>query len=195
MNSNFFAKIKPRFGGKLTQGQVDGMNAIFSAFETKGVDDKRWQAYMLATVYHECAQTMQPIKEYGSAAYFKNMYDITGARPALARANGNIAVGDGAKYYGRGYVQLTWKNNYKRAGVYLGIDLVANPDLALLPDNAAQIMCIGMLDGWFTGKKLGDYLTAQKTDWVNARRIINGTDKADVIAGYARAFYSALTGA
>ena len=192
MNANFFAKVKPLFGGKLTQGQVDGMNAIFSAFETKGVDDKRWQAYMLATVYHECNKTMQPIRELGGAAYFKKMYDITGARPSLARANGNTAVGDGAKYYGRGYVQLTWKNNYKRAGMYLGIDLVANPDLALVPEHAAQIMCIGMMDGWFTGKKLGDYFTAQKTDWVNARRIINGTDKADTIAGYARAFYSAL---
>ena len=192
MNANFFAKIKPLFGGKLTQGQVDGMNAIFSAFETKGVDDMRWQAYMLATVYHECAKTMQPIRENGGAAYFKKMYDITGARPSLARANGNTAVGDGAKYYGRGYVQLTWKDNYKRAGVYLGIDLVANPDLALVPEHAAQIMCIGMLDGWFTGKKLGDYFTDQKTDWVNARRIINGTDKAQTIAGYAQAFYSAL---
>ena len=76
--------------------------------------------------------------------------------------------------------------------MYLGIDLVSNPDLALVPEHAAQIMCIGMLDGWFTGKKLGDYFTAQKTDWVNARRIINGADKAQAIADYARAFYAAL---
>ena len=68
-------------------------------------------------------------------------------------------------------------------------------DLVFTWIDAAQIMCIGMLDGWFTGKKFGDYFTAQKTDWVNARRIINGTDKADTIAGYARAFYSALGGA
>lgn len=190
----FFKEVKPLFGS-FSQSQVDGLNSLLDAFKKRGVDNIKHQAYMLATTYHETAKTMQPIKEHGGKAYFMRMYDVTGSRPSLARANGNTAVGDGAKYYGRGYVQLTWKNNYKRAGVYLGVDLVANPDLALVPEYAAQIMCIGMMDGWFTGKKLGDYFTAQKTDWVNARRIINGTDKADTIAGYARAFYSALVGA
>ena len=196
IKATFYASVRAHlFAGKLTHDQVVGMDAILKAFADYDVTDKRHQAYMLATAYHETSRTMQPIKEYGGYNYFMRMYDVTGERPSLAKANGNTTKGDGAKYCGRGYVQLTWKNNYKRAGVYLGIDLVASPDLALLPEHAAQIMCIGMNEGWFTGKKLGDYFTAQKTDWINARRIINGKDKADLIATYAVKFLTALEAA
>ena len=65
------------------------------------------------------------------------------------------------------------------------------PDKAL----AAQVMFAGMSQGWFTGKKLSDYFKDGKADWKNARRIINGTDKADTIAGYGKAFYRALQAA
>lgn len=191
--TNFFNKIKVSlFGGKFTQSQVSGITSILDALKLYGITDKAQMSYCLATAYHETGRTMQPIKEYGGVSYLNKMYDITGSRPGLARANGNVRRGDGIKYCGRGYVQLTWYNNYLRAGNKLGIDLVNNPDLAMNPTYAAQIMCIGMIEGWFTGKKLSNYLGPNMCNWVEARRIINGLDKANTIAGYAKMFHNAL---
>ena len=175
----FFASIKASFGS-LSQAQVDGFNAVMAA--TKGWPVS-WIAYGLATTWHETARTMQPIKEHGGEAYFTRMYDPMGARPHVAARLGNIHPGDGARYAGRGYVQLTGRTNYAR----YGID--GSPDDAMKPDVAGRILRDGMENGRFTGKKLSDYLPG---DYVNARRIINGTDKAETIAGHARAFEAAL---
>ncbi len=187
-----FSKIRPLFGGRLTQAQVDGINALMTAINAARVTDARWMAYMLATAFHETAQTMQPIKESGGQAYFKRRYDITGERPTLAKANGNVYPGDGAKFCGRGYVQLTWRANYERMGKIIGTDLVADPDKAMRPDIAAAVMVIGMKQGLFTGRHLYEFFNERLTDWVGARRIINGSDRAELIAGYAKAFLAAL---
>jgi len=180
-------------GPVLAQTEVDGCNAILDAMEGLPLS---YTAYALATAYRETATTMQPIKEYGGPAYFTRMYDITGARPKMAAAMGNTTPGDGAKYCGRGYVQLTWKSNYARAGKECGVDLVAYPDKALLPDVAAKIMRQGMDEGWFSGRKFSDYLPpsgpATESQFTAARRIINGTDKAAEIAAHAMQFQSAL---
>jgi putative chitinase len=175
-------------GPTLSAEEVDGCNKILAAMDGSPL---AWTAYALATAYHETASTMQPIKEYGGPTYFTRMYDVTGARPQLALKYGNTCAGDGPRYCGRGYVQLTWKVNYETASAKCGCDLVANPDRAMEPAIAAKVMRHGMTEGWFTGKKLSDYLGA-KTDYVNARRIINGTDKAQTIAGYAQKFEAAL---
>lgn len=155
-----------------------------------------YTAYALATAYHETAHTMQPIKEYGGYAYYTRLYDISGQNPKRARLMGNTAIGDGARYCGRGFVQLTWKTNYARASRELGIDLVKNPDLALDPDIAGDIMIKGMEQGWFTGKALKHYLPgyakANARQFINARYIINGKDKAAIIADYALRFQEAL---
>lgn len=187
-----FSKVRPLFNGRLTQSQVDGLNALMTAINAARVTDPRWVAYMLATAFHETAQTMQPIKESGGQAYFKRRYDITGERPALAKANGNIYPGDGAKFCGRGYVQLTWRINYERMSKIIGTDLVADPDKAMRPDIAADVMIIGMKQGRFTGRHLSEFFNERQTDWTGARRIINGTDRAELIAGYAKAFLAAL---
>jgi hypothetical protein len=137
-----------------------------------------WLAYVLATTYHETAYTMAPIEEYGHGN---------------GRPYGVADPDTGQVYYGRGYVQLTWKENYARAQEVVtdfstlekDIPFVQQAELALDPAWAAQIAVNGMAQGWFTGTSLGDYLTHDRTDYVNARRIINGTDKADTIAGYA----------
>lgn len=197
----FFSKIRSNpFRGKLSQDNVEGMNKILDEWDRRGWQDLRWLAYMLATTFHETDFTMQPIHEAGGKAYLTKMYDIKGNRPALARRNGNTRAGDGPKYCGRGYVQLTWKNNYavmtkllKAAG--FNVDLVSDPDEAMRDDIAAFIMFEGMLRGIFTGKKLADYIKGSKCDYVNARRIINGTDRASAIAGYARTFESCLNAA
>lgn len=159
--------------GSLTQGQVDGFNALLDALDRWPVS---WVAYGLATAYHETAATMQPIAEYGKGR---------------GRPYGKPGRNKGQVPYGRGYVQLTWDGNYERADKEIGAGgrLVEKYDLAMQPDIAADIMREGMEEGWFTGKKLADYLPG---DYVNARRIINGTDKAQTIAGYAVKFEAAL---
>lgn len=189
----FFAQIKASgmFGPTLEQGEVDGLNAILTACGNDGWGPK-FTAYGLATAYHETAGTMKPVHEYGSQQYLRNNYDVTGSNPARARKMGNTAPGDGVRYCGRGYVQLTWKANYDKLGNLIGFPLTGNPDLAMRPDVAAEIMVRGMKDGLFTGKKLADYLTNTTTDFVGARRIINGTDKAAKIAGHAEMFLTAL---
>ena len=180
--SQFFAAIRPLFK-RLSQSQVDGLNFLLDAFEQDGGLSVQEMAYMLATAYHETAATMLPIEEYGKGRgrkYGQNI-DIDGSR----------YKGLPHIYYGRGYVQLTWLTNYKRAGDKICVDLVNHPELALNPTYAAQIMIAGMREGWFTGKKLSDYIST-KADYVGARRIINGTDKAQLIAGYAKQLESAL---
>jgi len=180
-------------GPDLDQSEVDGCNALLKAVDGAPLS---WAAYMLATAYHETASTMQPIKEYGGPTYFTRMYDVTGARSQKAVAMGNTCAGDGPKYCGRGYVQLTWKNNYKRAGDECGVDLVANPDKAMDPEIAAKVMRKGMEAGWFTGKKLSDYLPVKgrgaPVQYQRARYIINGSDKAARIAEHAKKFEDAL---
>ena len=95
-------------------------------------------------------------------------------------------------YYGRGYVQLTWKNNYERYGQLLGLDLVGNPDLALNAPTAAFILVHGFKTGAFTGRKLTDYVNDLRVDYVNARRCINGTDRAHTLARLAEGFARSL---
>jgi putative chitinase len=190
----FFASVRVRpFGGSLTQGQVDGLNVLLD--KAPAGMDVRQLAYCLATSWHETARTMQPIKEHGGSAYFTRMYDIRGDRPHVARALGNVNPGDGAKFAGRGFVQITGRRNMALAGQLLDIDLIGNPDLALRPEFAAPILYEGMSEGWFTGKKLSDYFNATTDDPVNARRIVNGTDRAQLIAGHHRDFLSALNAA
>jgi len=180
-------------GPTLDNDEVSGANAVLEACVGLPV---AWTAYALGTAWHETAHTLQPIKEFGGPRYFARMYDITGERPNLAKANGNVHIGDGVKYFGRGYVQLTWRVNYARAGQKLGIDLIGNPDLALDRTVAASILRHGMREGWFTGKSFQSYLPAaglaKPEQFQAARRIINGTDKAMDIAKYAMQFQSAL---
>jgi hypothetical protein len=187
---NFFYNIRQTlFKTGLKQLQVEGINAILDRWEAQGLTDSRWLAYMLATVCHETAKTMQPIEEYGKGKGYKYGKKIK-------RSGIPYSLPDKI-YYGRGYVQLTWFENYETMGRLLGVDLLNNPELALRPAIAADIMFEGMTKGNshfgdFTGKSLENYFNETKEDWVNARRIINGTDKADLIAGYGKKFYNAL---
>jgi len=181
----FFASARGVTGG-LNQRQVDTINAIFHECRKW---PRAWVAYALATAWHECR--LVPIKEWGSVSYLSK-YD-TGR---LARALGNTpdADGDGVKYAGRGLVQLTGLANYRKAGEFLGLDLVGNPELALDPRNAARILAWGMETGAFTGKSLKNYISGNGSyeSFRAARRIINGTDRAELIAGHAVKFRDAL---
>lgn len=167
------------FDGKLRQSQVDGLSAILDEWDGKYANkDDRWLAYMLATTHHETDRTMQPIEEYGKG----KGRDYGVADPAT-----------GQTYYGRGFVQLTWKTNYQAMGKKLGVDLVNHPALALGLKVATQILFLGMMEGTFTGVKLSNYFNPNKDDWVNARKIINGLDKANLIATYGKSYYAAIS--
>jgi hypothetical protein len=177
------------FGGALDASRIDGLGGILDVWDARpGPRDSRWLAYALATAHHEVDGTMRPIREYGGAAYFKRRYDIEGDNPALARRLGNLRPGDGALFHGRGFVQLTGRANYARMGAFLGVDLTSSAaaaDRALELSNAARILFKGMEDGLFTGRRFADYFNGSRADWVAARRIVNGTDKANRVADYA----------
>lgn len=193
VNGSVVSGLEALLKRKATPAHRAGLDAILGAWGTcGGSHDGRRLAYVLATAYHETASTMQPVAEYGGDAYKRTLYDIAGRDPARARLMGNTQPGDGVRYAGRGFVQLTWKNNYALAGRKLGLDLVARPDDAMEPDIAARILVAGMAEGWFTGKTLATYIDGGTCDWKGARRIVNGTDKADLIAGYARRFHAAI---
>lgn len=192
--AKFFAACRVCvMGPTLDAGEVSGTEAVLEAMTAAPL---AYCAYALATAWHETAHSMQPVKEYGGPSYLTRMYDITGQRPALAKSYGNTEPGDGIRYCGRGYVQLTWKVNYRRASNELGVDLIGNPDLAMQPDIAARIMRTGMEEGWFTGRSFASFLPsdgpAERASFFNARRIINGSDKAGQIADYALQFQDGL---
>lgn len=191
----FFERAKVTlFGGSLKQSQVDGLDGILDEWENSHAKkDDRWLAYMLATTHHETDRTFRPIEEYGSVAYKTKLYDVTGNNPTRAKKYGNTTPGDGPKYCGRGFVQLTWKNNYKLMSGVVGVDLVKSPQRAMELPIATKILFYGMMNGSFTGKKLSQYFSPQVEDWVNPRRIINGLDKANLIADYGRAYYSCIS--
>lgn len=190
----FFESVRQSiFTGRITQKQASGLDTLLDAWEAAYPDeDTRLLAYCLATAYHETAATMQPIAEYGSEARANRLYGPEGKNPSRAKRMGNSNRGDGARYKGRGYVQLTWKKNYRKAGKAIGRDLEGQPDLALIPEHAARILYEGCLGGWFTGKNLSDYITATKTNYKGARYVVNGQDKATMISRYAEKFEDAI---
>jgi predicted chitinase len=158
----------------------DSIPLILDECKKQGVTNKAQIAYILATTNHESAMGFL-ITEIASG-------DAYEGRASL----GNTQKGDGRKFKGRGFVQLTGRLNYQKFSKILGIDLISNPNLATSFPIAAKILVYGMIHGSYTGKKLSDYINNAKTDFLNARRIVNGTDKADKIKGYADKFYSIL---
>lgn len=183
---------KPAAFYDVIRGQAGELFPVMTQAQFLGIQDTLlcsasllplgWCAYVLATEYHETGKRMQAVREgFGvSDAWRKKHLSYY-------------------PWYGRGEVQLTHERNYTFATKRLrelgfDCDLVANPDQALNPKISTAIMVYGMLEGWFTGKKLRDYLPADpnRRHYQNARRIVNDTDRADLIAAYAETFEKAL---
>jgi len=152
--------------------QVNGCSDIIDAFYNAKGTDLRKLAYILGTVYHETAKKMQPVKEFGGEKYLLSKVYYP--------------------YYGRDLVQTTWKANYEKVKKFTGVDVVTNPELIGIMPLSARVAVVFMFKGLFTGKKLEDYFNDKVEDWVNARRIINGIDKAAEIAAIAQKFYECL---
>ena len=201
--AKFFAEVRRTlFNGRLTKPQVEGMEAILNITTEL---DRRWVAYMLATAYHETGHKMQPVEEnlnYSAPGllktfpkYFTPMQASSYARRPQAIANrayanrmgnGDEASGDGWRFRGRGLVQITGRDNYRKYGIE------KDPDQAMDLDRSVYILVSGMQAGRFTGMGLADCFTPTRTDPSAARRIINGQDRAHDVANYGQRFYAAL---
>jgi len=173
--------------GALSPTQRVGLGFILNALKgDRDLTDLRWGAYMLATVKHECANTWQPIEEIGKGAGRAYGKPVTVVDEA-GRQVQNV-------YYGRGFVQLTWRENYLAIGKAIseGRKLEIHPEEALVPGLAYAVMSHGMRHGTFTGKPLAKYIKPEGADYIGARRIINGNDRAELIASYAGRFETML---
>jgi putative chitinase len=177
----FFDSLRASFG-PLSRNQVAGIEHLLRATEGLPV---RHRAYILGTTWHETGpeasiQHMTPRREIWGPTSAQVRYE---GRKDL----GNVQAGDGKRYMGRGYVQITGRTNYQKASRLVGKDLVSDPDLALEPEISAKIIVDGMVNGWFTGKKMADF-----TYYRDMRRVVNAMDKADLIASHAERFETAL---
>ncbi len=177
----FFAAVRASmFGGSLSQDVVDDLSALLEAWDTYGDGDANKLAYILATAFHE-SDRFKVMEEYASGNAYEGRADL-----------GNTVAGDGVKFKGRGYVQTTGRRNYTDWSKRLGIDLLKEPKCASERPIAARMAVQGSMLGTFTGRKLGDYISGDKVDFLGARRVINGTDRASLIAGYAKKFATAI---
>jgi hypothetical protein len=202
----FFDTVRPMFpGGVLSPDQVEGMGFILDKFDEDGKFHLDEKAYMLATTFHETAAHMKPVRETLAPTDDEaiRILDKSFARGVMHWVTKPYWRKDsaGRSWLGRGYVQLTHKANYQAMTKILDVDLVADPTLAMTPDVAIRIMFEGMRRGVFTGHALHDYLDGvdegaaeDYREFVNARKIINGTESADKIATAALTFKKALAG-
>jgi peptidoglycan hydrolase-like protein with peptidoglycan-binding domain len=156
--------LPPAFGS----GRDNLAQAVIKEGRRRGLTLRTQIAYIMATVEHEVAGTYRPIREFGGPSKWY------------------------APYYGRGYVQLTHRSNYQKYSNILGIDLVGNPDRALEPQIALFVLVHGMANGTFTGRRLGQYVNVNHTDFYNARRVVNWIDRAQHIANLANQWLSRL---
>lgn len=158
--------------------QVESIHAIIEECDKQEITDMRQVAYIFATAYHECFNPrhpelrLTPMKEFGGDTYLKSKSYYP--------------------YFGRGFSQLTHSFNYKKEGERLGLDLLHHPDLMLDTNLAANSHVYCMKHGSYTGRKLSDYIMGTMCNFEGARKIINGIDRAELVAGYAKEFLKGL---
>ncbi|GEO84372.1 MULTISPECIES: glycoside hydrolase family 19 protein [Alphaproteobacteria] len=195
----FFKSVRrDLFSGRLTAAQVSGMKALVAGWRALGdVDDPCRLAYCLATAFHETGGRMQPVRETFAASDGTTIARLdrayaAGLLPQVRRPYWRVDA-EGKSWFGRGLVQITHKRNYQKLSEAIGVDLVGDPGRALKLDVAVKVLIVGMRDGLFSGVRLADAFGGESPDWTGARRIVNGRDRAALVAGYGRAFLAALS--
>jgi putative chitinase len=192
----FFARVRVRPFGKLSQGQVDGLNVLLDTWREMYPDaDIRFVANSLSQIHRETGGRMSPVRET-----FASSDGLAIQRLDAAWAKGQLKWVKTPYWregwFGRGHIQITHKANYQKLGKRLGVDLVGNPSLALDPKVSARIAIVGMVEGLFTGRKLSDFFNDDTDNPAGARRIVNGPDGTDaLIAAMHREFLDALKAA
>lgn len=187
------------FDGTLKAAQKASIGMIVDTWETRaGPSDDRWLAYMLGTTHHETGRTMQPVRETLASSDARAIAILdrswkAGRMPSVKAPPYWTPDPQGRCWLGRGFVQLTFQTNYARMSQLTGVDLVAHPDKAMDVDVATKILIDGMVGGAFTGKRLADFFSPTREDWVRARQIINRMDRAELVASYARKYYAAIS--
>lgn len=179
VNDKFLFDLGSVLGRRLSEVQRESVRVILQTIDDFGIKDPNKVAYILGTVWHE--SRFSPIKEIrakpGTQIYrLQNRYWASG-------------------YYGRGFVQITWRKNYAKFSAILGVDLVGNPDLALEPQTAAKILVQGMAQGLFTGVGLDRFFVeGVPPRWIEARKIVNGLFQAGHVATAARKILPVIFG-
>lgn len=168
------------FGGRLPEERFPRLNTLVQHLETKPILTHEQAAYIMATAHWE-TDHFKTMTEYASGAAYEGREDL-----------GNIRPGDGKRFKGRGYPMLTGRSNYEWGSRVSGVDLIADQHRATDPAVSAMLIYDGMMTGAFTGVGLAYYINDHKTDFVNARRVVNRLDKAEEIAGIAREYLEAI---
>lgn len=199
--AQFFRDVRQIFARPLTQRNVDSVNLILDDADRRGISND-WLAYILATAHGESGldYARQENMNYSAARIAQvwprlapRAQELAGQPKRLANAayanrngNGNEASGDGWRFRGQGFVQLTGRANYRTFGIE------ATPDRALEAEISTRILFDGMIRGMFTGRKLADFDVPGGFDFVEARRIVNGTFEAARYAAWAHEYQGAL---
>ena len=200
----FFREVRLSiFRGRMSRSQVAGLEHLLTVWESEHADDDvRHLAYCLATAWHETAHTMQPVRETLAKSERQAIArlrawarKLKGRRRQTVLAYAKVHADTGHAYFGRGYAQISWRRNYRRLGACLKLDLERNPELVMKPEIAALILFTGLIEGLFTGFRLATFIEGEKCDYAAARRVVNGMDRARLIAGVAEEFHGALTAA
>lgn len=201
--ATFFDLIRDSlFRSRLSKDQVRGIEEVCEAWDRSYAARKPFGkeiqllSYVLASVYHETGGKMLPVREG-----FKDSDEASRLHVAKMFSQGKIS-GDYAKpiggisYFGRGRCQNTHLANYKKLQERYGVPLVQNPNLILADSKLdARITVDGHIEGFWTGRKLQDYLDADgNLNYIAARAIVNGDGKKNgaLIASYAKHFEEAF---
>ena len=180
----FYDTVRPHVN--LTEQNVFGMERLFDYVEHyQSHLAAQPLAYDIATAWWESGQTMHPVKE---AYWLSEEWRKKNLRYY--------------PWYGRGLVQTTWEENYRKIAIAMGIPeetFLKDPDLLLEFRYALPALFVGMEQGIYTGKKTGDYIddidesdAEDLKEYKAARKVVNGTDKAETIANLALFFEHGL---
>ncbi|QNA87781.1 hypothetical protein G4G28_03580 [Massilia sp. Dwa41.01b] len=202
----FYERCKPAFPKHVFSGKSrEGFEHIFGYWEKTEHTDPRWLAYILGTAYRETAGMMQPVREglcKSDACSIRAVTQLVNKRNVernikKKKLMANYALPDehGRSYFGRGYVQLSLKENYQTMSKTMGWkdELVGNPGLVLDPERSVAILVEGMTRGLFTKRALKDDFNEHREDWITARKIVNPySSRAEITAAHGKAFYACL---